>query len=400
MPIYSYTGIDKQGRTSRATIAASNPSTAAAAIIAKGLTPLSLSEVQDQGVTFENLLNRIGVIRLREITLFLRMMAALIGSGITITESIAVLHEQATNRKLRYVLGELKMHIEGGVAFSDALAMFPKTFPDTTISMIRAGETGGILEDVLSNLVVYMEKREALKKMLIRSFIYPSIVLVVAIGVVTFLVVFVIPRFSVLLEGSKLPWNTQFLLDLADFLTTNAATIIIGILGTIALFVILFVVKESRQVIDRYKVYLPVFGLIFRLGVIVQFARTLGSLLTSGITLVEALQITRDTLGNEAAKNAVEQTVNKVVAGEQFSKTLAESAMFSGLMVSLVGIGEQSGNLDTQVLLVADIYERQLEDRIAWMSSMIEPILIVGLGGIVGFVAWALVAGMLSMYTM
>ena len=400
MPIYSYTGIDKEGNTTRATITASNPSAAASAIIAKDLTPLSLTEVEESGASFDDLLKQFGVIRLREITLFLRMMAALIGSGITITEAITVLHEQATNRKLHYILGEVKMHIEGGVSFSDALAMFPSVFPDTTISMIRAGEMGGILEDVLSNLVVYMEKREHLKKMLIRSFIYPSVVLVVAVGVVTFLVVFVIPRFSVLLQGSRLPWNTQFLLDVADFIIGNATTIVASVIGGVAALVVLFVVKESRQVIDRYKIYLPVFGLIFRLGVIVQFSRTLGSLLTSGITLVEALEITKDTLGNEAAKSVLEKATNKVVSGEQFSKSLAESHMFSGLMVSLVGIGEQSGNLDSQVMLVADIYERQLEDRIAWMSSMIEPVLIVGLGGVVGFVAWALVAGMLSMYTM
>ncbi len=398
MPIYRYSAIDRTGNTIDATIVATDQSAAASSIIAKGMSPVSITEDDGGGYGLNDLLLRLGVVRLREVVLFLRMMAALIGSGITITEAIAVLHEQTINRKLKFILGEVKMQIEGGVAFSDALGRYPRTFPETAVNMIRAGELGGILEDVLENLVLYMEKRAALKKMLLRSFMYPTVVLVVAIGVVTFLVTFVIPRFTLLLKGSKLPWNTQFLLDLSEFLIGNATTIIAAVSGSIAVLIALFIIRESRQHIDRYSVYLPIIGPIIRLGVIVQFTRTLGSLLTSGITLVEALDSTKATLTNQAAKNAIDLALEKVVAGEQLSSVLGGSGMFTSLMVSMIRIGEQSGNMDKQVILVADIHEQQLEDRINWMSTMIEPALIIGLGGIVGFVAWALVAGMLAMY--
>jgi len=381
-----------------ATMVAGDTSLAAASLIARGLSPVTIVEDESGGASLADQLSRLGFVRLREVVLFLRMMAALIGSGITITESIAVLHEQMLNRKFKHILGEVKMQIEGGVSLSDALGRYPRIFPETAVSMIRAGELGGILENILANLVVYLEKRAALKKMLLRSLMYPAIVLVVAIGVVVFLVTFVIPRFTMLLKGSKLPWNTQFLLDLSEVLIGNGREIVIAVLGGVALVVILFMVRETRLYIDRYMIHVPVIGPILRLGVIVQFARTLGALLGSGITLVEALTATRDTIGNVAAKKAIDEALEKVVAGEQLSGVLGDSRMFTNLMMSMIRIGEQSGNMDQQVMLVAEIHEQQMEDRISWLSGMVEPALIIGLGGVVGFVAWALVAGMLAMY--
>jgi type IV pilus assembly protein PilC len=397
--MYAYTAIDGKGELSRSTLVAASPSAAASSILAKGLTPMEIRETEEgSGADLSTILLQFGRIRLQEIILFLRMMAALLGSGITITEAIAVLHEQMLNRKFKHVLGEVKMQIEGGVAFSESLSRYPTVFPEVVVNMLKAGEAGGILERVLSDLVTYMEKKAALRKMLIRSFLYPSVVLVVAIGVVIFLVVFVIPKFTVLLQGTKLPWNTQLMLDISDFMIKNAKTLIMGTVGAIALLITLFNLQQTRQLIDRYKVFLPVLGPIARMGVIVQFARTLGSLLNSGIPLVEALSITRDTLTNKAARTDVDQATDKVAAGEQLSVVLSGASLFTSLMVSMVRIGEQSGNLDKQVTLVADLYEQQLEDRVKWMSSLIEPMLIIFLGGVVGFVAWALVAGMLSMY--
>lgn len=399
MSVYKYKAIDKRGQAGKSTIFASSRSAAASAILAKGLTPLSIDEEVEGSFDLNTLLARIGTVRLREITLFLRMLSALIGSGITIVEAIAVLHEQVLSKKFKWILGEVKVKIEGGVSLSDALADYPRIFPTTAVNMILAGEIGGILEEVLNNLVEYMEKKAALKSMIIRSFIYPSLVLVVATGVVVFLVTFVIPRFMVLLKGAKLPWNTQLLLDVSEFLITNAITIVMGITGTVAVIIICFVIKETRVIIDRYKVYLPIFGPIFRMSVIAQFTRTMASLLNSGISLVEALNTTNNTLTNQAVRQAIDDAVEKVMAGDKLSTAFEGSGVFTSLMVSMIRIGEQSGNMDQSVRLVADIYEKQLEDRINWMSSMVEPVLILGLGGVVGFVAWGLVAGMLSAYS-
>ncbi len=400
MPVYNCTVIDARGQVSKTTVIASSQAEAAADLAARGMSPMAISESEGGGgsISFEDILRKIGRVRRQEITLFLRMMSSLIASGITITEAITVLHEQTENRKFKYILGDIKTKIEAGTSFSDALAVHDTIFPYTAVSMVRAGELGGILETVLDNLVTFMEKRAALKGMIIRSFIYPSVVLVVAIGVVIFLVVFVIPRFMMLLQGAQLPWNTQLLMDISDFLISNGLVIGISMAGLVAVIITLFFIEKTRYLIDLYKVRLPVFGPIFRFGIIVQFCRTFASLLDSGIPIVEGLKTTSDTLTNEAVKKSIEDMVEKVVAGEQLSVTLAEISIFTSLMISLFRVGEQTGSMGESIALVADIYEQQLEDRIEWMTSMIEPALIISLGGIVGFVAWGLVAGMLAMY--
>lgn len=400
MPIYNCTVIDAKGQVSKTTVIAVNQAEAAADLAGRGMTPMAITESEGGSGSFslEDIFIKIGRIRRQEIALFLRMMSSLIASGITITEAITVLHEQMENRKFKHVLGEIKTNIEAGTSFSDALAAHGNIFPYTAVSMVRAGELGGILEVVLDSLVTFMEKQAALKGMMIRSFIYPSIVLVVAIGVVVFLVVFVIPRFMMLLQGARLPWNTQLLLDVSDFLINNGMIIVIGAAGFIAAIIILFFIEKTRYLIDLYKIRLPVFGPIFRYGVIVQFCRTFASLLDSGIPIVESLKTTSDTLTNEAVKTSIDGMVEQVVAGEQLSETIAEITVFTSLMISLFRIGEQTGNMSESIALVADIYEQQLEDRIEWMTSLIEPALIISLGVIVGFVAWGLVAGMLAMY--
>lgn len=400
MPLYRYSALDTQGNIVRATLVATNMADAASILLGKGLTPMGFEEVEEgAGLDIGKYLSRFGRIRFREIVLFLRMMSAMLASGITITEAIGVMYEQTINRRFRYVLQEVKMQIEGGVSFSDALGRHPAVFPGEVINMIRAGEAGGILEKVLSDLVVFLEKRAALKKLIISSTIYPTTVLVVAIVVVVFLVTFVIPRFTTLLQGGQLPWNTQFLLDVSDFMIANASQLLMTTAGSIVLFIVLMTTRQSRFYIDKYKIFLPVFGIIARLGSIVQLARTLGSLLGSGIPLVEALTITMDTVKNSSLKKDIADSVEKVASGDQLSEALSESRIITSLMVAMVRIGEQSGNLDKQISLVAELYEEILEDRIKLMTSMIEPALIIFLGGVVGFVAWALVAGMLSMYS-
>jgi type IV pilus assembly protein PilC len=214
---------------------------------------------------------------------------------------------------------------------------------------------------------------------MILSFIYPSVVLVVGVGVVIFLVVFVIPKFVSLLGGGSLPWNTQFLLDTADFLTANAIPIIISVVGFAATIITMMVVPESRFYVDSYKVMIPVIGPIVRYGVIVQFAKTFSVLLESGISLIEALRATGGTISNLAVKREIEGMISNVLAGEPLSAAVIGEGTFTPMVGAMVKIGEHA-------------------TKIARMSAMIEPVLIIVLGSIVGFVAWGLIAGMLSMY--
>jgi type IV pilus assembly protein PilC len=279
------------------------------------------------------------------------------------------------------------------------MAEHPRVFPHVVTNMIRAGELGGILDVVLERISDYLESKAALRARLIISMIYPSVVVVVATGVVIFLVTFVIPQFTILMGGRRLPANTQFLLDASAFLTGNARSIVGGIVALVGGIAVLFAFPASRLVIDRYKIHIPVIGPIFRYGLIVQFAKTLASLLESGITLVDALRATGDTVTNTSARLHIGRMNDRVVAGEPLSLAFAEDRLFTPIVKAMVKIGEHSGLMDQAMVTVGELHEKILQDKIARMSALIEPVLVIVLGGIVGYVAWGLVAGMLALYS-
>lgn len=403
MPIYKYTAIDADGKKVKATVAATDKAGAASQVTAKGHSLIEISESFEGKVEgFEaapaDFLTMISRVRTKDVILFFRMLSSLISSNVTITESMDILHGQTENRKLKKILFEVKMKIEGGIPLSDAFAGYPKVFPEMTVNMVRAGELGGILDVVLERISDYLESKAALRSKMILSFIYPSVVLVVGVGVVIFLVVFVIPKFTSLLGGGSLPWNTQFLLDTADFLTANAIPIIISVIGFTAAIIILMIVPESRFYVDRYRVLIPVIGPVFRYGVIVQFAKTFSVLLESGIPLIEALRATSGTISNLAVKRVIEGMISRVLAGEPLSAAVIGEGTFTPMVGAMVKIGEHSGLLDKAMVTVAELHEKALANKIARMGAMIEPVLIIVLGSIVGFVAWGLIAGMLAMY--
>ncbi|MBN1140441.1 MAG: type II secretion system F family protein [Deltaproteobacteria bacterium] len=402
MPGYVCTALNAEGLRVREFVTAPDKDTVAERLRARGFVILEIAD-DDSGRAAAGakggILARLGMVRTRDLILLFRMFSSLIESNVTISEAMEILHEQCENRKLKWVLADIRQRIEGGMPLSDSMAVHPKVFPETITNMIRAGELGGILDTVLVRISDYLEGRAALRAKMILSMIYPSVVVVVAIVVVVFLVTFVIPKFAVLLGGRKLPANTQLLLDLAAFLTTNAVAILAGVFGSVAALVLVLVIPESRLVVDRYKIYLPVIGSVFRYGVIVQFAKTFAALLESGITLVEALRATGATISNLAVKKHIDRMNDKVLAGEPLSAAFRDDRFFTPMVGAMVKIGEHSGLMDQAMTTVGELHEKVLADKIARMSAMIEPVLIVVLGGIVGYVAWGLVAGMLALYS-
>lgn len=403
MPIYTYTAINNNGEKMRASVVASNEAVAASLVMGEGHSLIEISESFEGGArsfsdALDDFLTMISWVRKKDIILFFRMLSSLILSNVTISEAITILQEQAENRKLKRILSEVRVKIEGGMPLSDALADYPKVFPEMTVNMVRAGEVGGILDVVLERISDYLESKAALRLKMILSFVYPSIVVVASVGVVIFLVVFVIPEFVVFLGEGDLPWNTKFLLDVADFLTANAAPIVLSVIGFTVAIVALTVAPESRLYVDRYKVLLPVIGPIFRHGVIVQFSKTFSALLKSGIPMVEALRTTSGTISNLAVKRVIEGMVSRVMAGEPLSAAVIGEGTFTPMVGAMVKIGEHSGLMDEAMITVADLHEKALAAKIARMNAMIEPVLIITLGGIIGFVAWGLIAGMMAMY--
>ena len=360
-----------------------------------------------ESVTVENragwgntdLLTALSRVRNKDLILFFRMLSSLVASDVTITEALVILHEQEENRKLRFIIGDIREQIEAGLPLSEAFDRHPNLFSELVVNMIRAGELGGILDVVLVRISEYLESRAALRSRMIMSMIYPSVVLVVSIGVVAFLVAFVIPRFASLLGGRRLPANTQLLLDMAAFLKLHVLHIAVGFSTLVGMLIALMMSEPSRRVIDGIKIHVPIVGPVMRYGAIVQFSRTFASLLESGISLVDALKSTGDTLSNLAARELVEKMTGRVLAGDPLSSALEGEGFFTPMVRAMTKIGEHSGLLDGAMATVAELHERILDEKINRMSAMIEPALIISLGGIVGYVAWGLIAGMLAMYT-
>jgi type IV pilus assembly protein PilC len=399
MPHFKYNGFDARGEKTKGVLQAQDMGTAADRLRGQGVMVTDLTETMGQSPTSAgDALAMFGRVGTKDIVLFFRMFSALMASRVTVTESIEILYEQSENRKLKRVLDKVRQRIEGGEPLSAAMAEHPGVFPPVAVNMIRAGELGGILDVVLERISEYLEAKAALRSKMIISLIYPAVVVVVSVVVVVFLVTFVIPRFAVLLGGAQLPANTQFLLDTAEFLTTNAVAIIVSAAGGIFGFIVILSVPATRLLFDHYKIYIPILGPIFRFGVIVQFSKTMAALLESGITLVDALKAASETVTNEAVRRQIDVMNGRVVSGEPLSSAFDKDRFFTPMVKALVKIGEHSGLMDQAMHTVANLHEKILQNKIAKMTAMIEPLLIIILGGVVGYVAWGLVAGMLAMY--
>jgi type IV pilus assembly protein PilC len=399
MPLFTCTAVNTRGDRVKDRVDAPDKRAAVDRLRRRGLTVIEIAE-QASGETFGGVdfLARLGRVRTADIVLFFRMFSALINSNISVSEAIAILHDQTGSRGLRRVLGDLRNRIEGGTPLSEAMAAHPRVFDGVLTGMIRAAELGGILDVILERIADYLERRAALKRRIMTSMIYPAVVAVAGVAVVVFMVTFVIPKFAILMGGRKLPSNTQFLLDVSAFLTANAAALVVSAAGAAALIALLLAVPETRIWVDRYRVFLPVVGPVFRYGVVVQFANTLASLLESGITLVDALKASAETVRNLALRKQMDSVYERVQAGEALSEALAQDRFFPPMVGAMVKVGEHSGLMDQTWATVGRIHERLLEDKISRMSAMVEPALIVVLGGLVAYVAWGLVAGMLAMY--
>ncbi|WP_028571453.1 type II secretion system F family protein [Desulfonatronum lacustre] len=397
MPYFDCRAMDPGGNMIRLRIEAESQGGAAAEARARGVTLISLEEAGGGGGFDAFSPTRFLPVTTKDKVLLFRMLATLVKSEVTVTQAIRILHDQTDRMNVKAVLAEVLSRVEGGSPLSDALSHHPRVFSPMMVNLIRAGEMGGILDTVFQRIADYIERRSSLRKKLMMSFFYPGIVLVVGLGVVVFMVLFVIPRFMGLIQG-KLPPVTQFLMDSTAFLQDNGLNMLIGLGAGIGALAVMHAVPLTRYYLDRGKVYLPVIGPIIRLGVVVSFSRTFSLLLESRIPMVEALRATSATIPNTAVNAFLDRTVDRVMAGEPLSVTLKESWAFTPITMSMANIGEHSGLMSESMLTVAEVHEKLLEDKIARMSAMVEPALILTLGGVVGLVVYGLISGMLAMY--
>ena len=406
MSRFFYITIDNSGKEASGTVEASDINAAAGNLRSQGRVITSLKEIgviaKESGETFlTSPLDCLSFIRSSDIVILFRQLSVLITAGVTLANSLQILQRQTKKRKLKRLLTKVLGDIEQGSTFAGALKKHPRIFSSFITSMVESGEVGGTLDIILERIADYLEERAAFRAQIITGFIYPAIVIVMSIIVVSFLIGFVIPKFMPFIRarGGRLPWNTQFLLDSTHWLRSYWRYLIGGVAGIALGIYFLSRFEAAKYWIDRIKMKLPIIGPIFIYSVVVQFSRNLSSLLSSGVSMLESLRTVRNTLGNYAAMQVMDIMEKRVTRGENLSAPVRDAPyIFPPMVAEMLAVGEETGGLDNALNLTARIHEKLLQTYVKRMNSLIEPALILVLGGLVGFVAWSLIAGILTVY--
>jgi type IV pilus assembly protein PilC len=338
--------------------------------------------------TVEGLLTRFRGVKLKDLTIFTRQLATMINAGLTIIASLAILQQQAASRRLHDVLAKIRGDVEGGLPLSDALAAQPETFNGLYVNMVRAGETGGALDDVLARLSGFLEKELALRQRVKSAMVYPILIATAAAGIVSFIVFFVLPKFVSVFQDLDvpLPLPTRFLISLT--LTLNRWWYVLVLILAVGIYGFRYYIgtPDGRRWFDRVKLRVPLFGPLNRNVLMARFARTLGTLIHSGVPILHALDVVAKATNNVVLIRAVETVRTSIREGESISGPLAASGIFPTMVVQMVAVGERTGALDTMLAKVADFYDTEVEYAVAALTSVLEPALIMVMGGIVGFI--------------
>ncbi len=398
MPIFSYQATDKKGQEVTGMVEADTLALAINQVRSLGYFPTKVKEdagklARKKRAKGQPFTITIGSrIKQKEITLITRQLATLIDAGLPLLRSLSILYDQQKPGKLKNVLDNLVSDVQSGTTFSEGLAKHPKAFDKLYVNMVRAGEVGGMLEIVLNRLADFAERREALARKVKSAMVYPVMVILVAGGIVTFLLVKVVPTFAEIFSdmGGALPAPTQVLVDISDFLKASFLKLIGYAVGAAIAIKMIFKVELVNAIRDRIVLRLPLFGDLTRKIGVARFARTLGTLITSGVPILQSLSIVRETISNRVISNAVGEVHDSIREGETIAGPLEESGAFPPMSVNMIDVGEETGNLDSMLLKVADIYDAEVEAAIDGLLQMLEPALMVGLGGVVGFIVIAM----------
>ncbi len=335
--------------------------------------------------------------------IFTRQLATLIDSGLPLLRSLNVLAKQERDKVLKRTINKVADSVQSGSTFSDALALHPRIFNDLYVNMVKAGEVGGVLELVLNRLSEFQEKAAKIKNKVVAAMVYPGIVMTMAVGIMGFLLVFIVPKFETifhdLLGDKPLPPVTRFVIGASDFVKNHGLILLGVVIAAITLYKFIGRTRGGRFVIDSFKLRMPLFGNLNRKTAISRFARTLGTLVTSGVPILQALNITRETAGNSSIARAISQVHDSVKEGESIVQPLEASRVFPPMVVSMVDVGEETGKLPEMLLKIADVYDDEVDNAVAAITSMLEPIMIVFLALIVGTIVLALFTPLISIIT-
>jgi type IV pilus assembly protein PilC len=411
MTTYEYTAIDSRGTETKGSLDAADQNQALQRLKQMGFFPVNVAAAKplSPAARAQRHVLRLGLrskaargdaapfrgrVKTRRLAVFTRQLATLVDAGLPLPRSLRLLEEQETHPPLRRLIADLRFAIEGGATFSEALSQYPRVFDHLYVNMIKAGELGGMLETSLRHLADFMEKAGRIKGKVKAAMVYPAAVATVAAGVVSLMTLFIIPRFKEVFlslgEGRPLPWFTRFVFGIADGFRFHFPTLVGTLLLSCFLFLIAIRTRAGRELLDRLKLKAPAVGPVFRKLAISRFARTLGTLLGNGVPVLQALNIVREATGNVIVGRVVRQVHENVKQGESLAPPLRQSGIFPAMVAGMVDVGEQTGALPEMLNKVADGYDAEVDDAIAAMLSLFEPVMIVVLAVLIGGIVIAM----------
>ena len=400
MPVFTYSGTASTGKDVSGELEAENLEQAEQILRSSRITEIKVkkkpAEIKIPGF------GGAGKVPTEVVTGFSRQFATMIDAGLPLVQCLNILGDQAENEVFKKVVKKVTADVEAGSTLSEAMAKHPKSFNSLFINMVAAGEIGGILDQVLLRVSTYMEKSEQLKRKIKGAMMYPTVVMIVAIGATATLLVVVVPTFVNMFEqaGAVLPLPTRIVVGLSEFLQKYLLYIIAAIVGMISLFKRYYATDNGEKVVDNIKLHMPVLGDLIRKSSVARFSRTLSTLLASGVSILEALDITARTAGNRVIQDALLEARTSIGGGETITAPLTEAEVFPPMVMQMVNVGEQTGALDNMLGKIADYYDEEVDAAVDALTSIIEPLIIVYLGVVIGGMVLAMYMPLFSMMDM
>ena len=385
MPKFTWTGRSKDGKTHKGNMEAASEGAVTASLRRQGIqatkvkgagglnTEINISFLQPKITT-------------KDIVVFTRQFATMIDAGLPLVQCLDILSNQQPNKTFKEVLLKVKSDVESGSTFADALRMHPKAFNELYVNLVAAGEVGGILDTILNRLAAYIEKALKLKKKVKSAMTYPATIVGIAVVVIAVILIFVIPAFEQIFTdfGGALPAPTQIVINLSNLIQNYILIILVLLFLAVFIFKKIYASDKGRRTLDRWALQLPVFGMLIRKVAVARFARTMATMISSGVPILDGLDIVARTAGNRTVEDAIKQVRISISEGRTIAEPLKESGVFPPMVCQMIEVGEQAGALDTMLSKIADFYDDEVDDSVNNLTAMMEPLLMLFLGVTVG----------------
>ena len=384
MPDFVWKGVNKKGKKKKGEMDAENENIVRLTLKRQGIDPTKIKpKPKDLFENIKFLQPRVGE---KDIVVMTRQFATMIDAGLPLVQCLEILYSQQENRTFKKILKEIKEAVEEGSTFADALKQHPEVFDDLFVNLVAAGEVGGILDIILNRLAAYIEKAAKLKRKVKGAMTYPIVVMVIAVLVVAIILIFVIPVFQSMFAdfGKALPVPTQIVVKISDFVKSYVLYMIVALVVLVFAYKRFYKTERGRALVDQLVLKLPVFGMLIRKVAVAKFTRTLGTMISSGVPILDSLEIVASTAGNKTIEDAIRETRQSISEGRTIAEPLADSEVFPSMVVQMISVGEATGALDTMLGKIADFYDDEVDAAVEALTSMLEPFMMVFLGGTIG----------------